>query len=223
VNSTLRHIRTRRAALQREIETATHFEEWEESCVPSYCHPNPLAALVSWWRLYRAVGMAKRHCPEGRRALDFGASVGELARLLPEAVGYDFVEAHDKAASYLMSQLPQAQRRDLASIMPRAYDWIFAIDSLEHNDNYASLLAALAQGLAPGGVLVLSGPTENWLYKLGRRIAGFGGHYHKTTIYHIEDAARAAGLERCGLSVILPGLPLFRLSAWSLRSGSRKA
>ncbi|MGH6894513.1 MAG: class I SAM-dependent methyltransferase [Dongiaceae bacterium] len=213
--SALSHVHARRGALRREIDAVAHFEEWEESCVPSYCHPNLAAAYVSWWRLYRAVALAHRHCPAGRAALDFGASVGELARLLPTQIGrYDFIEGHDKAASYVLSNVTRAQRRDLANIATAAYDWIFAIDALEHNENYAELLTQLAHGLMPGGVLILSGPTENCLYRLGRRIAGFGGHYHMTTIYAIEQAV-AATLVRRGVSVIVPGLPLFRLSAWS--------
>jgi 2-polyprenyl-3-methyl-5-hydroxy-6-metoxy-1,4-benzoquinol methylase len=214
----LQHIHARRHALLGRIDTVGHFEQWEESCVPSYCHPNLAAAYVSWWRLYRAVALARRHCPAGRTVLDFGASVGELARLLPATIGaYDFVESHEAAARLLMSGMPHARRRTLADGEPRSYDWIFAIDSLEHNENYADLLEALAGKLTPGGVLVLSGPTENWLYRLGRTVAGFAGHYHKTTIFHIEEAA-GRHLMRRGLSIIIPGLPLFRLSAWSRRA-----
>jgi len=213
--SALRHIHARRHALLGEIDTVRHFEAWEESCVPSYCHPNLLAAYVSWWRLYRAVALAKRHCPAGRSVLDFGSSVGELARLLPAAIdSYDFVESHEAAARVLLSGSPRARRRNLAEEDSDLYDWIFAVDSLEHNEDYADLLSILARKLAPGGVLILSGPTENWLYRLGRLLAGFAGHYHKTTIYHIEEAA-SAHLRRRGLSIIIPGLPLFRLSAWS--------
>ncbi len=213
--SALYHIHARRNALRSDIDTIAHFEQWEESCVPSYCHSNLAAAYVSWWRLYRAVALARRHCPLGRTVLDFGASVGELARLLPATIErYDFIEAHDQAARYVLSHVASARRRDLSDIAPGAYDWIFAIDALEHNENYAELLAMLAQGLAPSGIIVLSGPTENRLYRLGRRIAGFGGHYHTTTIYAIERAASAIVKLR-GVSTIVPGLPLFRLSAWS--------
>jgi len=215
--SALNHIHNRRAALRSDIDMIAHFEEWEESCVPSYCHRNLAAAYVSWWRLYRAVALARRHRPDAHSVLDFGASVGELARLLPASIArYDFVEAHDQAARYVLANVRSARRCALAEIAPDSYHWIFAIDALEHNENYAELLAKLARGLAPGGILILSGPTENWLYRVGRRIAGFGGHYHTTTIYAIEQAASAV-LRQRDISVIVPGLPLFRLSAWSRR------
>jgi SAM-dependent methyltransferase len=216
--SAINHIHARRADLRQAIDVAACFKEWEETCVPSYCHPNLAAAYVSWWRLFAAVRLAKRLCPGGTSALDFGSSVGELGRLLPRSLSrYDFIEENDAAARYLLQHQPQARRQSLEAIPQAAYDWVFAIDALEHNDDYPGLLARLARSLTPTGVLVISGPTENWLYRLGRRIAGFDGHYHTTTIFAIEDAARK--ILRCRkVTTIVPGLPLFRLSVWSAPS-----
>jgi 2-polyprenyl-3-methyl-5-hydroxy-6-metoxy-1,4-benzoquinol methylase len=214
----LAHVQARRRALRRAIDIDAAFADWEESCVPSYCHRNPAAAWVSWWRLFVAARLARRSCPGGRSALDFGASVGELGRLIGTGVAYDFVESNEAAARYLLRELPQARRRTLDELAPGAYDWVFAVDALEHNDDYAALLQRLAAALSPGGVLVLSGPTENAPYRVGRRIAGFRGHYHTTTIYAIEAAA-ARLLRRRRLATILPGLPLFRLTAWTRLSG----
>jgi len=209
------HIRGRRAALRRAIDVAGDFAAWEESCVPSYCHPNPLAAYVSWTRLFRAAALAESCRPGPGRVLDFGASVGELGRLVPAPpAAYEFVEQDEGPARYLAAELPEALRRTLDSAPDGAYDWVFAVDALEHNEDYPALLRRLAAKLAPGGILVLSGPTENALYRLGRRIAGFEGHYHVTTIYDIEAAA-ARHLRRRARATILPLLPLFRLSVWS--------
>lgn len=211
--SAIRHIHARRSALRRAIDIERHFAQWEESCVPSYCHRNLAAAYISWWRLFAAARLARRHCPQARTALDFGASVGELARLLGPAIAYDFVEAHEAAAGYLQAQLPRARRRSMNELPAGGYDCVFAIDALEHNADYPNLLAQLAGVLSPCGILVLSGPTENWLYRLGRRVAGFNGHYHTTTIFHIEAAA-ARLLRRRDVATVIPGLPLFRLSVW---------
>jgi 2-polyprenyl-3-methyl-5-hydroxy-6-metoxy-1,4-benzoquinol methylase len=211
----LRHIHSRRAELARNIDIVAAFEQWEESCVPSYCHRNLAAAYVSWWRLFRAVDLAKKHRPHGRTSLDFGSSVGELGHLLEGAGGrYDFVEANEHAATLLLRRIPHASRRTLDNLPSAAYDWIFAIDSLEHNDDYDGLLKRLANALSPNGVMIISGPTENWLYRLGRRIAGFDGHYHTTTIFEIERAAQSV-MRRLETVSILPGLPLFRLSVWA--------
>ncbi len=215
----LTYVRDRRAKLQQDIDLKTTFDQWEESCVPSYCHRNWLAAYVSWQRLFKAVALAKRNCPEPTRILDFGSSVGELGQLLrDEQASYEFVEQDSQAARYLCDQLPEAKHRTLEDSPEGMYEWVFAIDSLEHNEDYATLLEQIALKLAPGGVLVLSGPTENSLYRLGRKVAGFSGDYHTTNIYDIERVAAKFMRRRDGLT-IFPGLQLFSLSVWS-RSGA---
>ena len=66
------------------------------------------------------------------------------------------------------------------------------------------------------GRMLVSGPTENALYRLGRRIAGFDGHYHKVTIYDVERAL-AERLECLCVQRVPLTLPLFRLSVWKRR------
>jgi 2-polyprenyl-3-methyl-5-hydroxy-6-metoxy-1,4-benzoquinol methylase len=211
----LKHIQQRRADLRRDIDVVATFEEWEESCVPSYVHSNWLAAYVSWIRLFQAATLARRYGPKAPRMLDFGSSVGELGHLVStNGGGYDFIEGDDHSAAYLASRLPKARRVTFDDATDGTYDVAFAIDSLEHNKNFAELLKILVGKLKPGGVLILSGPTENALYRLGRRIAGFDGHYHETTIYDIERVA-ARLLGRREVRSIMPIAPLFRISAWA--------
>jgi SAM-dependent methyltransferase len=208
----LRHIAARRAALAREFDVGRHMERIEESCVPSYVHPNLLAAGAAWSRPYAAAALYREFAPPGP-VLDFGAATGEVAELLEAAVPYEFVETDDLVARSLRRRRPLAVRRGLAELEPRRYAAIFALDSLEHNDDYAELLGRLAAALAPGGVVILSGPTENGLYRLGRRIVGFTGHYHKTTIADIERAA-AGLLSLCKRRIEPWNLPLFAVSCW---------
>lgn len=191
------------------------FADWEESCVPSYCHPNPLAAAVSWMRLFEAAELAGRTQPQPERILDFGSSVGELGHIVAHLeTRYEFIERSDRASQFLQSRLPDARRTTLSAAGDRSYDWVLAVDSLEHNDDYDDLIGQLAKKVSERGVLVLSGPTENRLYRLGRRIAGFSGAYHKTTIYEIERAAEDR-LRLRHRTTVLPGFPLFRISAWT--------
>ena len=213
----IRHAIKRRADLKQSIDLAKTFAAWEESCVPSYCHRNWAAAAISWLRLFRAVRLARTMAPEGKIVLDFGSSVGELGHLVHHAgLTYDFIEQDAQAAAFLQSRLPTATRRTLESAPAGLYDIVFAIDSLEHNDDFAGLLQQLAAKLAPGGVLILSGPTENFLYRLGRAVAGFQGHYHHATIYDIEAAARRF-FAMLTVRRVLPLLTLFRITAWRRR------
>jgi hypothetical protein len=211
----LAHMRERRRALARELPVWQQFEDWEETCVPSYCHPNLLAAYVSWMRLFAAADLAITSGACGP-ALDFGASTGELARVLPRDWSYHFVEQAEVPVRYLRSQLPDAVRQTLESAPAGHYRCVFALDSLEHNENYSELIEQLSEKLSAGGVFILSGPTENALYKLGRRIAGFKGHYHVSNIDHIETAA-ARVLTRIRTRRLPLGVPLFKISAWVRR------
>src|SRR5690606_1409986 len=72
----------------------------------------------------------------------------------------------------------------------RRFDFISALDVLEHIplDELPKYLEKFAALLKPNGAMVVSGPTENFLYKLGRRLAGgdFTGAYHETTIAKIK-------------------------------------
>lgn len=212
----IHHVRQRRQALRDRIDAFGAFETWEETCVPSYLHPNRAAAAVSWWRLFAAVDLAKACMPPGP-VLDFGASVGELAHVLPStAHPYWFVEQEAPAVAVLQSVLPDAVPSELASAPDGYFAAVFALDSLEHNTNFGELLDALAPKLAPDGVLILSGPTENALYKMGRRVAGFDAHYHETNIRAIEARAQERYVHLATRTVPV-GLPLFRISAWRRR------
>jgi SAM-dependent methyltransferase len=52
------------------------------------------------------------------------------------------------------------------------FDLIVALDVLEHVKDLESVLASLLRLLASGGRLVVSGPTENIFYRIGRRLSG---------------------------------------------------
>ncbi len=187
-------------------------DAFEESCLPSYCHPNLLSAAVSWWRLSVAADLLRRYAEPGP-ILDFGASTGEVAHLLGKPSGYHFVEGDEKLATALVEWNSGAVRERLETLGNERFAAVLALDSLEHNDDLPALVTPLVTSLRPGAVLIVSGPTESALYRLGRRISGFSGHYHKQTVYDVE-AAVAARLTMQHVKNIPPLAALFRLSVW---------
>jgi 2-polyprenyl-3-methyl-5-hydroxy-6-metoxy-1,4-benzoquinol methylase len=86
-------------------------------------------------------------------------------------------------------------------------DLIMALDVFEHAsaDELPVVSKELHALLAPGGRLVVSGPTETPMYKLGRFIAGFRNVYHYRNIFDID-----AQLQACWMAEetrFLPRLP----------------
>ena len=208
-------VKSRRAALRSEWDIRREFETLEESCVPSYAHKNPLAAWTAWSRLTAAARLYEKFAPEGP-VLDFGSATGELRQVLKPRGDYHFVEQNDVLVKGLQRNFPEAKRVDGDALGEGRFAAVFALDSLEHNEEIGPILAAIARSLRPDGVFILSGPTENVLYRLGRRLAGFDGHYHVQTIYDIERQA-GADFQRVARSLQPAGVPLFALSAWRAR------
>ena len=91
-------------------------------------------------------------------------------------------------------------------------DIITALDVLEHVTDLEDTLDSLFRLLRPGGVLLVSGPTENMLYRIGRQLAGaeYTGAYHVRNIESIRKALTRHGSVR-RLGTVMPLLPLFRL------------
>ena len=68
--------------------------------------------------------------------------------------------------------------------LDESVDLIVAADVLEHIEELAPLLARFQAHLSPDGRILISGPTENLVYRIGRIAAGFAGkgEYHVTNI-----------------------------------------
>lgn len=206
------------------MDVARKFEQLEESCVPSYVHRNIAASGVAWLRLLNAAAMYERFAGPGP-ILDFGSATGEINQVLKGQVfgpgrppqPYNFCELNEALAKANIDMNPGATRLTLESLPANGFAAVFALDSLEHNENVGELLDSLTKALRHDGVLILSGPTENWLYRTGRRIAGFSGHYHKTTIRNIEDTA-AQRLSLVHRKLVPFGVPLFSVSVWRRRA-----
>lgn len=210
-------IASRRAALQSHFDVRRQFEQIEESCIPSYVHGNRFAAWVAWQRARVAAKLYDRYAAPGP-ILDFGAATGEVGHLIRKRGPYFIIE-QDELLANACAEWQQVQRTKLAEAKPSTFAALFALDALEHNDDIPTLVAQLMPLLKPGGVFILSGPTESSFYKLGRRIAGFSGHYHHSNIYDIEQIV----MKHCVMlgATRVPVLPtLFRVTAWRPREAN---
>jgi 2-polyprenyl-3-methyl-5-hydroxy-6-metoxy-1,4-benzoquinol methylase len=189
---------------------------FDEMALPSYTHSNRAMAWLFWKRLDAAFDLAGDLT--AKSVLDFGCGGAVSFRRL-SAQGCR-ITGCDRDAQALAREVcrrlgVQAEVvADLDEVAGRSFDLILALDVLEHVDELAAYLHRFAGLLAPGARLVVSGPTENLLYRLGRRLAGFSGHYHVRNIYDIEEGLRGAGFENLALRTLYRPFPLFRVSSW---------
>lgn len=208
--SPLKRFHSARRELRDDFQPDQNFVALEESCIPSYTHGNPLLGWVAWLRLEAAVKMWRQVGSNGK-VLDFGAGSGLLCSLLPETAEYSFAELDDALAEKLVSRYSRA--RQFTGGDGERFDVIFALDSLEHNEDVDILLKQIAALLKPNGTFILSGPSENLLYRFGRWLAGYKGHYHHQTIYDIEKVAERY-FQRKIVRAVPFGMPIFRISSW---------
>jgi 2-polyprenyl-3-methyl-5-hydroxy-6-metoxy-1,4-benzoquinol methylase len=194
----LRETKARFQPVVRDVLKTSRSPALDEAALPAYAHRNPLVDLVFWRRLNIAFAEAQRH--SGRRALDFGCGVGLMSEALASggfqvtAVDQDFGPKRLLEGRITFSKSIAFVEGDLATLdlAPGSFDVILALDVLEHVAPLAPYVNSFERLLRPDGVLIVCGPTENWLYRFGRRLAGreFTGHYH---VGDIRDVAASLG------------------------------
>lgn len=172
----------------------------DEQAGPAYFEGNLLSRMVFWHRLTTAL-QAIPDTPN-RVCVDFGCGFGMalplLSRRFEQVVGVDLVPQLSRTflhaflsagrATHDMNLKSIRIRDDLfnAGLENGSVDLILALDVLEHIADLDDLLEKFDRLLSPNGALVVSGPTESWFYRLGRRVVGFSGEYHVSNIYRIE-------------------------------------
>jgi 2-polyprenyl-3-methyl-5-hydroxy-6-metoxy-1,4-benzoquinol methylase len=181
-------------------------EDRAEMAIPSYLHKNPALRWMAWRRLEVVVESLNRLAPRkaaGSLAVDFGCGSGVLFKetlsRFDKVVGVDLVLG---AAKKLVSelglsgvQLCSPTEADTV-IAPGSADVVIAAEVLEHVDDLPPTLTQFRTWLKPSGRLLVSLPTENALYRLGRRLAGFSGHYHHDNAASIDAKMQAFGFRR---------------------------
>jgi 2-polyprenyl-3-methyl-5-hydroxy-6-metoxy-1,4-benzoquinol methylase len=157
----------------------------DEMAIPSYLHGNP---FIRWlmWRRYTIIARFLDGTA-GTSALEFGCGLGlflpELTRRFQDVAAIDLFPDYAIELS-VRQQLAVRFAANLGNIADNSLDVIIAADVLEHIEDLPAYLTEFALKLKSDGRLVVSGPTESALYKLGRIAAGFAGKgdYHHTNI-----------------------------------------
>jgi 2-polyprenyl-3-methyl-5-hydroxy-6-metoxy-1,4-benzoquinol methylase len=189
---------------------------YDEQGLPAYTNPNVLMRHVFWKRTWVMARMLDR-MPPADLAVDFGSGLGIMLPILAgrarEIVAVE-IEPGKLLEAAEDLKIPLSHVRVVGSMGeaigpdgPLA-DLVLAMDVLEHVDDLPETILEIFRSLKPGGRLVVSGPTENAFYRLGRRLAGYSGHYHHRSIGDVEKAM-SGRFRIAAKKVVFPAVPLF--------------
>ena len=168
----------------------------DEAAFPAYSHRNPVINWLFWQRLRVVMNFIEQRAPFAN-VLDFGCGSGVLLPFLASHSQHILGLDVDLLAYSVMSkrlnfpasiEVRDVNQNPLSSLPAASFDLITALDVLEHVDDLSATLHDLMRLLKTGGWLVVSGPTENIFYKIGRKLAGpeYSGAYHERGIPEVR-------------------------------------
>lgn len=141
-----------------------------------YTHPNFLARDIFWQRLEYAFDFLKKYTKVSDRILDFGGGSGVFSKALSEyynnvnIIDLDTEEA-EKIKDYFNLNNVNIINHDINEYDNKEkFDIIIATDVLEHFRNPNDYLSFFSKSLLLDGLLLVTLPTENWIYELGRKV-----------------------------------------------------
>lgn len=191
-------------------------EAVDELAIPSYTHRNPLLRFLVWERLAVALEWLDAVCLSPSTVMDFGCGIGPLFlafarrghRVIACDIRPDAAQAGTAASGLADTTIVDA-RDGLGSVPDDSVDAVLALEVLEHVNNVAPLAAEFRRILRPRGALLCSLPTENLWYRMGRRLAGFSGSYHRHDTRAVVDLLSSV-LNTRKIAQLYPILPFYR-------------
>lgn len=202
-----------------EILNETNNADIDEAALPAYAHKNILIDYLFWKRIQVAFNYSQTD-RTSKKILDFGCGSGVLTYLLANN-GHE-VTSTDIEFSPLCLVKEKIKfpsnitfiEGDIISgeLKNNSFDIIYALDVLEHIENLTEYIQLFENLLTQNGVIIISGPTENVFYKIGRKFAGekFTGDYHVTDISSIKKEFKKF-LKVKTLKKLYPPVNLFEL------------
>lgn len=184
-----------RTAIQ-QVLSETEKGRLDEAAFPAYSHKNPLINWLFWQRLRKVMEHIENS--QSENILDFGCGSGVMLPFLSSiskqviAMDVDLLPIQSVQKYIPLAEniaIKDASKINISDLPKNTFDLIIALDVLEHVSDLPKTLSELFTLLKPNGQLIVSGPTENILYQIGRKIAGpeYSGAYHERGIAEIKD------------------------------------
>jgi len=188
-----------------------------EQIVPEYNSKLHVVKKLFFDRIKYAIELAE--IKDKHKILDLGCGNGSLLKEIRKINRNCELEGIDVNQNVVSLKIENCKFKAQDITMERltaSYDVIFALDVLEHIEDVSRIVKELKESLKEAGELIVSGPTENWFYKLSRFLlkgtfsekTGPGAGKHHYDIKEIDEIIIENGFTK-GNSVRLPRiLPL---------------
>jgi 2-polyprenyl-3-methyl-5-hydroxy-6-metoxy-1,4-benzoquinol methylase len=159
----------------KKLQQIPQNEESDEVSIPAYLHKNFFVRKLFVDRLKAAHNLANF---ENLSILDYGCGSGLFLESISDEIRKGIgIDVNIKIAQKIIesSNVEILEIKNSLEISKfREIDIITSFDVLEHIENLESTLQIFKKILKPTGILIISGPTENIIYKIGRKIANVG-------------------------------------------------
>lgn len=187
----------------------------------SYTHP--IIRVVFWNRFKTAFNFLKRK--RYNLILELGCSYGfalpSLCQLSDRVIGTDVEETFnfcrdltllDIQKNHPNLELNVANVYELSKVIePNSCDVILAFSVLEHlPSNHGKALSEVYACLKSGGIFICELPSENWLYKLGRKLTRYQ-EAHKNYDYNTQRNLLRDFFKEVKIMNSPFGIPLFKI------------
>lgn len=163
----------------------------DESAAPSFIHKNLLVRRFFYQRIREAIKLSKKRIKGS--ILDFGTGSGILLKYCSEnadkvyGLDIDVRLAKKTKENFSLKNVEIIKYEgEIIPLPSKSIDFVFALEVLEHVDNPEKTITEIARVIRNNGYLLFSGPTENFIYKVGRFFSGFKGDYHKISVGTIQ-------------------------------------
>ncbi len=212
--------KTRYRNIIQQVLVQTEIGRLDEAAFPAYSHRNSIINWLFWQRLRKV--MEHVQCPTPyEHVLDFGCGSGVMLPFLSQissqvtAMDIDLLPL-ERVRTYIPLasnvDVKDATKNKISDLPENSFDLIIALDVLEHVKDLQRTLNELLALLKQGGQLIVSGPTENILYRIGRIMAGpeYSGAYHERGIAEIKkELIQLARIEH--IATLYWPVPLFEI------------
>ena len=204
----------------------------EASKATTNSYTNPVIGFVFWNRYTTAFKILKQNQRRYNTILEIGCSYGfflpSLCQIADKVIGTDiegtFNFCRDKTLSPIKQchsnlELKIADATRLSeTIEAGSCDVITAFSVLEHIEEKEKLLEEVSKCLRPGGVFICEIPTENWIYRLGRKIVRYTEGHENYDHHATENLIKQYFIQKKMMNSPL-GLPLFNIGVYVHREG----